>query len=278
MSFILTNRIIQERPTGLCSAVIEGRRGIGKSAYCLKVGKEVYQQMYKCSDTEAYRLALKYTLYDMGDIINVLQDAISRDETLPMVTWDDAGVHASSILWFFKMEEVHKLKAITDTIRSAVTGFLLNCPDRSSLLSFLRNYDDYLVEIVRNNKPCGGSTTYTSKKTGDVIRYKSYERIARGYTIFKLPSGKKLVYKNYEDEYSCYLPNDVYEEYDKKRKYYLAAALKELKELETEHAAKKKTTGVEMVIKKIELQEKIEKMRKKNKDIDIDDLDFDDKK
>lgn len=262
MSLILSNKIIRERPNGLCSPIVEGKRGIGKSAYCLKTMKEVFQKVYECSESEAYDTALKYTLYDIEDIIFTLEDAIDKKEPLPVVTWDDAGVHGSSLQWFFKMDEVNQLKAITDTIRSAVTGFLINCPDRNNLLNFLRNYDDYLVTIV---KAPGGGNKYVDE-AGITHMYKNYERVARGYNIFKLPSGKRLVFKNFEDEYSCFVPNAFYERYEERRKKYLSRALKELKELREERLSKKKIDKIDIALKEMDLSEKMERLEKKKQD------------
>jgi len=263
MTFILSDKIIRERPNGLCSPIVEGKRGIGKSAYCLKTSKEVYQKIYDCSETEAWNLALKYTLYDIEDIITTLEDAINKREPLPVVTWDDAGVHGSSLQWFFKMDEVNQLKAITDTIRSAVTGFLINCPDRNNLLNFLRNYDDYIVTIV---KVPGGEHRYVND-SGETHLYKNYQRIARGYNVFKLPSGKRFVYKNFEDDFSCFIPTTFYERYDERRKTYLSRALKELKELQQERLSRKKIDKVDLAIKEMDLSAKMERLNKKKEEV-----------
>jgi hypothetical protein len=260
MTFVLTSRILRERPNGFCGCVVEGRRGIGKSSYCLKIMKEIYQEIYHCSEKEGYEYALKYTLYDIEDIIRTLKDANDNSETIPAITWDDAGVHGSSLQWFINMEQVNELKAITDTIRTAVTGFIINCTDRSGLLSHLRKYDDLLVEIVRDRS--GGGNTYTTEQGENKI-YKSWERIARGYNIFKLPSGKRMIYKQFEDYYSCYLPKDIYDVYMDQRKFYMTQAIQHMEEMRQENISKKKMGKIDLRIKEIELHNKVIKYKKK---------------
>ena len=205
MALILAKRILKAHPNGFVGAIVEGRRGVGKSSYCIKVMKEVYKEYHGCNDKEAYRYALKHTMFDIDQIIPLLQDARKNDEMIPVLTWDDAGVHGSSMHWFFEMSKVSVLKGLLDTVRSATTGLLLNCPDRGGLLKMLRNYDDYIVTIN--------------------VRDGHYLRAARGYNIYKLPSGMRRVYKNFEDRYSCYLPMWVYREYMQTRHEYLDKAL-----------------------------------------------------
>lgn len=222
MGFILAKKIIKAHPNGFVGAVIEGKRGIGKSSYCIKVKKEVYQHFYDCSDDTAWQFALDNTLFTLMDVVKTLRTSRKKKEMLPVVTWDDAGVHGSSIQWFINMKGIQEMKAITDTVRTATTGFLLNCPDREGLTKTLRGYNDYLVTITRLDG--------------------YYLRSARGYNIYKLPSGMKRVYRNFDDRYSCHLPNWVYDKYQIKRDKYLDDALAAIDE-----SKKAKTVKHQMV-------------------------------
>lgn len=205
MGFILARRIISAHPNGFTGAVIEGRRAIGKSSYAIKVMKEVYKTLENCSDKKAYTLALEHTLFSLKDIVDTLSEARTKDQMIPVVTWDDAGVHGSSMQYFINLKGVQQMKAITDTVRSATSGLLLTTPDREGLLKILRGYNDYLVTITKLNG--------------------FYARSARGYNVYKLPSGMKRVYRNFDDKYSCYLPKWVYDIYQKQRNSYLDEAL-----------------------------------------------------
>ena len=212
MSLVLAQRTIKAHPNGFVGAIVEGKRGVGKSSYCIKVQKEVYQDLYDLSDTDAYNMALKYTVFEIDEIITLCKEARKQKKMIPCLTWDDAGVGGSNIQWFINMHGVQQLRAFTETIRTALTGFLINCTSRQGLLKHIREQDDFVVEII--------------KTSGD-----GWSREARGYNMFKLPSGTVRVYRSFADKYSCYLPKWVYEEYTPVREAYLDRALSEMEEM-----------------------------------------------
>lgn len=181
--------------------------------------KEVYQTMYDCNDKEAYEHALHHIVFDLDDVVRTLREARQKEKMIPVLVWDDAGIHGSSIQWFLNMRGIQEMKAVTDTVRSATSGFLLNCPDREGLTKVLRGYNDYLVTITKLQTP--------------------YTRSARGYNIYKLPSGMKRIYRNFDDRYSCYLPKEVYEKYMKERHKYLDRALDAIEEMKNKMQKKK---------------------------------------
>lgn len=211
--YALTKRIIKAHPNGFVGATIVGKRGIGKSAYCIKVMKDVFMNLTGCSEEEGYEQALKHIVFDIGEVITFLKKASDSDDMLPVVTWDDASVHGGSLRFFTNMRQVEMLKAVLDTVRTGVTGFLVNCPNMQGLLSVLRNYDDIYVNII--------------KRTSDGVqgKYLGYERIAKAYNTVRLPSGKRVIYKMFWDYYSCYLPKKVYNEYMVTRKHYFDKAV-----------------------------------------------------
>jgi len=205
MGFILAKRILREHPNGFRSAIVEGRQGIGKTSYCIKVMKEVYQVLYDLSDEDAYLMALEYVLFSIDDIIIKLNDARKKREMIPCLTWDDAGVHGSNIKWFKHKDQVDMIKSLLETARTRVSGFLINCTSREGLMTCIRNQRGYVVEI--------GATD------GHNLR------VAKGYNLFRLPSGTKRTYKNFVDEYSCYLPIKIYNKYQTKRESYSDEAI-----------------------------------------------------
>lgn len=266
MNSILANKILREHPNGFCGCIVEGPRAIGKSAYCLQVAKEVYKFLYpNLSEMEAYNKALDYCLFDVDDVLRVLKETRKRREVIPCVVWDDAGAFASSLLWFVDMEAVTQLKSVMDTIRTAVTGFIINCPDRGSLLRNLRNYDDYSVRILKDE---GGGTgkNNLSKETG--MPYRNYQRIARGYTSFKLQSGKRIFHTNFEDSFSCYLPMEIYKPYMKKRHMYLDKAVDIMEETKNQRLTGKKRKKMSTLIYDHELEKKFEKLKKEGMEIE----------
>lgn len=217
MSFILSKRIIREHPNGFRSAIVEGRQGIGKSSYCIKVQKEVYQELYELNETDSWNKALDNVMFSIDDIILKLTEAKNNKEIIPCLIWDDAGVHGSNIKWFKHKDQVDMIKSLLETARTRVTGLLINCTSREGLMTCIRNQRGYVVEIVNLDG--------------------RWARCAKGYNLFRLPSGTRRVFKNFEDTFSCYLPKWVYEKYKVKRESYADQAIEVMHE---EYILKKK--------------------------------------
>jgi len=112
--------------------------------------------------------------------------------------------------YFTNFKMVHLLQSMMDTIRGSVSGLIMTCPNQGQLLSFLRRYDSYITRI--NYTESGG-----------------FERCARGYLWRTLPSGLKRIYPSFNDFFSCRLPDDIFEKYQKKRRRYNKENLENLK-------------------------------------------------
>ena len=195
--------IVKSHPYGFKSFIITGDRGIGKSSYGLRVVCEVYRKL-GYEPIPAWKESLNSCKFHINDVIDFLRESAMSDECKPVLLWDDVGIHASGSKYFLNMKMVDQLKAVLDTIRTAVSGLVMTCPTTQGLLSILKNYDDY--KLIINFDKSGG-----------------YNRAVTGYKWRTLPSGKRLIKTMYYDSYSCYLPNWVFNSYMKKRR----AALKE---------------------------------------------------
>lgn len=207
---VLANRIIKYYPKGFLSGIIEGERGYGKSMYAMKVMAQVYYVLDECSEEDAWNKALGHMLFSIEDTIAFIDKNINENYVVPVWTLDDATVHFCSYKFFTNLYEVILLHGMFDTIRTVCTGLLMTCPSRHLLLAALRNYDDFKIEIVKNV---------------------GWERIARGYKIKTTPVGQKRVYKNYEDNYSCYIPDWIFKKYTEKRNYYLKQVNDEMQQI-----------------------------------------------
>ena len=229
------------RSNGFFSAIVEGRRGIGKSSYSLKTMHDIFVYL-GYDDDVAWQMAIDRMLYNINDIVDFI-DQSNGDKKEVVFTWDDAGVFGGNLRYFSHMKEVNLLSSLMDTIRSSVGGILLTCPSQFGLLKFLRRYDNYLINIIRD--PVQGS----------------WYRIARGYLKNSLPSGKVIIYKKFDDFFSAYLPNKWYEVYMKKRHEYNKTNAEYLKELIEKQDAKKRMGDVKEAVQKLELKKRIERMQ-----------------
>lgn len=237
----LAYRILQKHPNGFIGAIIEGERGYGKSSYAIKVMAQVYKTIGGLSDDDAWNMALDNIIFSMDELAKAITHNVDTDTVTPVWCLDDATVHFSSYKFFTNLYEVIQIHGMFDTIRTAVTGLLLTCPKRDLLLAALRNYDDFKIEIVMND---------------------GWQRIARGYKIKTTPVGQRRVYKNFEDNYSCYLPDDIYQKYMQKRKHYLKETNDALQKILGSKEEKKKMKGIQEQLHKITLQKKVDKIKK----------------
>ena len=103
-------------------------------------------------------------------------------------------------------------------MRTVTHSLLINCPNKNRLLSGLRNYDDYEVTLYITDK---------------------YDRKAVGIKWFSLPDGHRKYRKEFEDLFSVFVPNWVYDEYMILRKRYLKEISDELKKLRDQLTSKK---------------------------------------
>jgi hypothetical protein len=237
----LSKRIIDRYPSGFVGAIIEGERGYGKSSYALKVMAEVYYRIFKITETEAWEESLNHMLFSMDDAINFVNKNIETGDVSPVWCLDDATVHFCSYKFFTNLYEVILIHGMFDTIRTVCTGLLLTCPKRDMLLSALRNYDDYKIEIIMDYE---------------------WQRIARGYKQKTTPIGQKRTYKNFEDNYSCYLPNWVYDKYMIKRNFYLKQVNTELQDILKNKDKRLKIKDVKQKLMEVGLKKQIEKMQR----------------
>lgn len=233
-NLVLANRIIRYYPRGFISGIIEGERGFGKSMYALKVMAQVYKTLDTgLDDTGAWDKALDNMLFSMEDTIKFIDKNIRENIVIPVWCLDDATVHFCSYKYFTHIHEVILVHGLFDTIRTICTGLLLTCPNRNLLLAALRNYDDFKIEIYKDRE---------------------WQRIARGYKIKTSPIGQKRVYKNYEDKYSCYVPNWIFEKYTIKRTHYLKEVNDEMQKMLKVRMQNKKLNEISGTLRRNKLE------------------------
>lgn len=243
----LSKRIVKAHPDGFVQAIIDGDRGSGKSALCMHTMREVYQYIYGIDRVDAWNMIFgigSYSherpkiMFTIKDVINTLKtlDKINlddkdtiiqqqRDLMIPCVTWDDAGMHGGRLKVLIDMQLVDKLSGVMDTARDVATGFLINVPEKESLLSAIRRYHDILWGHV-GFKPSEGSVKYNRQVV--IRKYATRPDGVRRY--------RTLVATNF----SCYVEKWVYSEYKKRKISAVQDNLLYLEELEKRREKKRK--------------------------------------
>jgi len=215
----LSRKILEEHPNGFVSALVSGRRGIGKSAYALKVAKEAYQEHLDLNEEQAWQKALDSLIFKMENIIEELNKYATSDNMALVRVLDDLSCHAGSLRYFDKRQETSFLKSTLDTVRSGWTAMIGTCPNPDTLLKPFRDYSDLRVQIRKRNS--------------------KWQRLANGYRKYHLPSGTSRIKRKYQDQFSCYIPKKFYNQYMEIRESFLADATKELGERLDQDLSKK---------------------------------------
>ena len=217
----LSRKVVRVHPWGFQGATIEGARGRGKSGFCLHTMREVTQYIDGISRDDAwekilavgnYKQNTPLILFSMNDVIDSLEllDSIDmknilewqRENTTPVKTWDDAGMHGGKYKFFVNVRIVDYLKGLMDTMRFVTSGFLINAPELSGLLGFIREYRDQLIIEI-------GYRTDGIRAGGE------YGRVAIVRKYIRDRSGRKRLRKDFETKFSCYVDKWAYAEYSR---------------------------------------------------------------
>jgi hypothetical protein len=216
----LTEYILKARPHGFVGAIIWGDRSIGKSAYALKVAHQLFLHD-GCSDKEAWENAIDSCVFLIEDLILKVRQYNYRNRA-KIIIWDDAGYHGSGLLYFLNLANAMMLKGITDTLRTSTESFLLTTPSTKSLISFLKDYGDYEIKIVKD---------------------RGWERLAHLRKERIEPWGKKRKIDRGTDAFSAYMPNEYYHKYMRQRDRYKEIILREIEEWNMKKEQKKQEKG-----------------------------------
>jgi len=200
---VLGNRIVNANyHNRFVSVITRGERGYGKSMYNLKVMAYVYCVLKGLSEKEAWLKALDSIIFSPYEYMKRITYNYDNDIVDPVWCLDDAGVHFTGMMFFRNMHLYALVNGSFDTIRTVTNSLLINCPYKKKLMSGLQQYDDREVTLYIDS---GGS---------------EYNRKAVCIKWYRLPSGRREWYKDFEDVFSCYVPKWIYEKYLVKRKKF----------------------------------------------------------
>ena len=194
-----------------------GKRGSGKSTYCYKLGGKIYYTLngYNNKDDEedAYKIAIEHMIFDPVVLRTLLIKNKIKKEITPYVCLDDASMHFGNTLHQTNPPLYAALRAETATIRTAITGFVINAPKRSHVAKCLRDYDDYKGECLVD---AGGGGT-----SNDEAIQEHWNRKIRFYMWRWYPDEKKYNIKiPFQDKYSCFIPEPFYSWYIEKKNFF----------------------------------------------------------
>lgn len=197
-------------------------RGYGKSTYHIQTMAYVGYHLFNLSETDAWNYAIDCIVFRPSQLLQRIEDNEDKNIVNPVWCLDDAAVHFSNKLWWSDWTEAILMEGIFDLIRPVLSCLLINCPDKSRLLGSLQNYLGYEETIYVGDNG-------------------SYDRMVTGIHWYRQPSGRKKWRKAWDDSFSCYIPNWVFEKYTLIRKDYIRQIRGKLKELHDARQSKMET-------------------------------------
>ena len=206
---LILSRMIKSayRRYDFVSAFIIGPQGSGKTTYAMLVAYEVYKDWDK---------VLGHLHFDPREALGQLRRALETRERIPLLIFDDAGMHLSKYMISTGREGFNlavKLNALINLARTLTAGIIYTSPD----MDILKELRKKAWIVAEPTAPHGVDKP---------------DRLAKIYRKRIAPSGKVYVHKLGYDQYRLdAIPQDVREKYEEKRRKAMAPLLDELEEL-----------------------------------------------
>lgn len=186
----LAKETVTLHPRGYTGVVVEGGRGAGKTVFCLKTQREVYQYHYGITRDDAWERVLNDLIFSIEDLVTMLNNLDNLEQYETHMSdwwneqvhicrvWDDAGMHGGKYKYQVDAHLVDFLQQNLDVFRFITTGFYINSPEMGNLLKFIREYHDHtIIKIIHNPKGSG-----PNEKIGYFQKWRRL-RNRSGYTL-----------------------------------------------------------------------------------------------
>ncbi len=198
--FWLTERILKAyRTNGFISVEIFGPQGVGKTTYSIKVAREVFKQLgYK----DPWETALDHLYFDIKDSLELLVEAYVRNQRVPIIIFDDAGIWLEKYSW--QKEELRYFARLYKLIRTLCTAVVFTTPSEADIMKNIREKAWYKVKITRNGKRYG-----IQQANANIYVY-TIRVVNKQF--------KEVVEEKAEDHFNVHLPDKIYQRYLQKRR------------------------------------------------------------
>jgi len=213
-SLILAQKMVQNfRYDSFTLWIIEGPLRIGKSAYVMKAGYQVLDYFY--GDPMTWDAMKPYMGWHPAENVEKWLNVTDRQ---PFFIWDDAGMWLFSLDWSDPL--MVAIQKYMNVVGTDYNNLVLTTPSASWILSKISKMPGMRrIKIIRREGRSRDTPT------------KLYGRTAICYQPWQSPDLKKHgVYKRFYDNYSCLIPDDIYDIYYPIRREYARLAKMAIKE------------------------------------------------
>jgi len=205
-----------------------GERNYGKTYYSLKNMAFTLYQLYDIRELDAWNMVLDYLVFTPSHFKKIVKDCRINKCKVPFILLDDAGSHFDSGLHDRTRIGYQMLNTCLDTIKDVTNCLIVTCPYKGVLTKRLREYDGYDITLYMD---------------------RGYERHCTCIKWYRLPTGDKRYNKEFEDSFSCYIPDPIHEKYLELRNQFTLEHIDLLDELEKRHE--------QILVKKLEKRKKL---------------------
>jgi len=189
------------------SLFIIGPQGMGKTTYAMLVAYEVYKDWDK---------VLEFLAFDPREVLPKFREALRAGKRIPLVIFDDAGIHLSKYLWSIDRESQQiamLMNAFYNVIRTVCAAVIFTSPDM-----------DVLKELRKKSWWVGEPKAPSGRNKPQRIMILYRKRI--------MVTGEVRVSRKAEDEYDLRLiPRDIRKLYEEKRKAAMEPIIEKLEQL-----------------------------------------------
>lgn len=208
---------------GYIGGIISGEFAKGKTVTAIKIAGKILQAKYGYTEEQAWDVVIdNYLIFSSDDFLQLTNKIYGNhdwenmdckellqtkhDIRLPVLVWDDAGIHASSKKERFDPSAGYDIQSSYTTIRDITSCMILTVPEEGELMKFLRTYrSNYFIELTT---PHGVGDP--DKRIMSFYRYERDKKTGNMKRRFKWQTKP-------EDAHSIHLPDWAYGKYDKKR-------------------------------------------------------------
>lgn len=193
--------------------IIEGPLRIGKSAYVMKAGYQVLDYFY--GDPMTWDAMKPYMGWHPAENV---EKWLNVEERQPFFIWDDAGMWLFSLDWSDPL--MVAIQKYMNVVGTDYNNLVLTSPSAGWILSKISQMPGMRrIKIIKRDGGIRDTPT------------KLFSRTAICYQPWRSPDLKAHgVYKRFYDQYSCQIPDEIYEIYYPIRREYARLAKMAIKE------------------------------------------------